>query len=149
LYEKNIIDWGYLISSEVSFQFGNLKKTRKLYMNSYLICAIAYGHIFEYLSREKHVDFKMEPVYAWYLALYRHTTQHNFYPVHNNFISKFKNLVFGPSKSRLSLEAATFLSSKGAYETSEEFTVIRLFGSEENPFLLLFCVSYRLFAKEM
>jgi hypothetical protein len=27
LHEKAIIDWGYLISSEVSFQLGNLKKT--------------------------------------------------------------------------------------------------------------------------
>ena len=26
LHEKIIIDWGYLISSEVSFQLGNLKK---------------------------------------------------------------------------------------------------------------------------
>jgi hypothetical protein len=27
LHEKNIIDWGYLISNEISFQFNNLKKT--------------------------------------------------------------------------------------------------------------------------
>jgi hypothetical protein len=43
----------------------------------------------------------------------------------------------------------TFLSVKGAYETSEEFVIIRLFGSEEKPFLLLFYVSDRLFVEEM
>jgi hypothetical protein len=47
LHEKAIIDWGHLISSEVSFQLGNLKKTQKFYMTSYLIFSIAYGHVFE------------------------------------------------------------------------------------------------------
>jgi hypothetical protein len=113
LHEKSIIDWGYLISSEVSFQLSNLKKTRKFYMTSYLIFAIAYGHVFEDFPREKHVDFKLEPIYAWYSVLYRHKAQYNFYPVHNNFISEFKKLIFGHNTSRLSLEATTFLSGKG------------------------------------
>jgi hypothetical protein len=50
-------------------------------------------------------------------------------------------LIFGLSTSILSLEATTFLSRKGVYETSEEFNVIRLFGGEEKPFLLPFYVS--------
>jgi hypothetical protein len=87
LHEKSIIDWGYLISNEISFQLNNLKKTRKFYMTSYLIFSIAYGHVFEDFPREKHVDFKLEPVYVWYSVLYRHKAQYNFYSVHNNFIS--------------------------------------------------------------
>jgi len=84
---------GYLISSEVSFQLSNLKNTRNLYMNYYLIFSIAYGHVFEDLLREKHVDFRLEPVYAWYLVLYKHKVQYNFYLVHNNFILEFKKLI--------------------------------------------------------
>jgi hypothetical protein len=91
--------------------------------------------VFEYLTRENHVDFKMEPIYAWYSTLYRHKTQYNFYLVHNNFISEFKKLIFVPNTSRPSLEVTTFLSSKGIYETSEEFIVILLFGGEENCLL--------------
>jgi hypothetical protein len=94
LHEKSIIDWGYLISNEISFQLNNLKKTHKFYMASYLIFTIAYGHVFEDFPREKHVDFKLEPVYAWYSILYRHKSQYSFYPVHNNFISEFKRLIF-------------------------------------------------------
>jgi hypothetical protein len=60
-------------------------------MTSYLICAIAYGHIFEDFLSEKHVDFKMELVYAWYSTLYKHKAQYNFYPVHKNFILEFKS----------------------------------------------------------
>jgi hypothetical protein len=72
-------------------------------MNSYLMCDISYGHVFEDLSRTKNVDFKMELVYAWYSTLYRNKAQYYFYPVHNNFISEFKKLIFGPNTSRLSL----------------------------------------------
>jgi hypothetical protein len=112
LHENAIIDWGHIISSEVSFQLSNLKKTQKFYMTSYLIFTIAYCHVFEDLSRERSIDFNMEPVFAWYSSLWRHKAQYNFYPVHNNFISEFKKLVFGPNTSILSLEVATFLAGK-------------------------------------
>jgi len=110
-------------------------------MSFYLIFSIAYGHVFEDLQWEKHVDFKLEPVYAWYLVLYRHKTQYNFYPIHNNFISEFKKIIFGQSTSSLSMEETIFLSRKRVYELFEEFTVIRLFGSKEKPFLLPFYTS--------
>jgi hypothetical protein len=55
---------------------------------------------------------------------------------------------FGPNTSRLSLEAATFLVEKGIFETTEDFNIIRLFGSEEKPFILPFYVSYRHFILE-
>jgi hypothetical protein len=100
LHEKIVIDWGYLISSKISFQLNNLKNTQKFYMTSYLIFAIAYGHVFEYLPWERHVDFKLEPFYAWYSVLYINKAQYSFYPVHNNFISEFKKLIFGQSTSR-------------------------------------------------
>jgi hypothetical protein len=87
MHEKSIIDWGYLISSEISFHLNNLKKTHKFYMSSYLIFSIAYGHVFEYLSQEKHTDFKLEPFYAWYSILYRHITQYSLYPVYTQFIT--------------------------------------------------------------
>jgi hypothetical protein len=112
LHEKAIIDRGYLILSEVSFQLGDLKKTRKLYMTSYLIFSIAYSHVFEYFLREMNIDFNMEPVYAWYSTLYRHKAQYSFYPDHNNFILEFNKLIFGLSMPILSLEAIAFLSGK-------------------------------------
>jgi hypothetical protein len=118
-------------------------------MTSYLIFTIAYFHVFEDLSRERSIDFKVEPVFAWYPALWRHKAQYYFYPVHNNFISEFKKLVFGPNTSRLSLEAATFLMGKGVFETTEYFSIIRLFGCEEKPFLLPFYVSDKHFVVEV
>jgi len=72
LHENTIIDWGHIISSEVSFQLSNLKKTCKFCMTSYLIFVIAYCHVFEDLPRARSIDFKMEPVYAWYSSLWRH-----------------------------------------------------------------------------
>jgi hypothetical protein len=118
-------------------------------MTSYLIFNITYGHVFEDLPREKHIDFKLEPVYTQYSVLYKHKSQYKFYSIHNNFILEFKKLIFDNNTSRLSLEEATFLFGKVSYEMFEEFTVIRLFGSKEKPFLLPFYVSDKLFVEEM
>jgi hypothetical protein len=68
--------------------------------------------------------------------LWSHKAQYNFYLINNNFISEFKKLVFGPNTSILSLKVATFLAEKGVFKTTEYFSIIRLFGYEENPFLL-------------
>jgi len=40
VHEDALIDWGCIISNEISFQLGGLKKTRKLYMTFYLIFGI-------------------------------------------------------------------------------------------------------------
>jgi hypothetical protein len=57
----------------------------------------------------------VEPFFAWYPTLWMHKAQHYFYMVHNNFISMFKKLFFGPNMLRLSLEATTFLMKKGVF----------------------------------
>ena len=95
------------------------------------------------------MDFRVEPVYTWYSILYKHKSQYILYPIHNNFISKFKRLIFGQSTSRLSLEATSFLTRKWIYELSKEFTVIRIFGSKDKPFLLPFYTSDKLFVGEV
>jgi hypothetical protein len=91
----------------------------------------------------------VEPVSVWYPTLWRHKAQYNFYPVHNNFISDFKKLIFGPNTSRLSLEVASFLTEKGIFETMEDFSVLRLFGFQGKPFFLPFYVSDRHFVIEV
>ena len=109
-------------------------------MTSYLIFSIAYCHVFEDLLRERSVEFKVDLVFSWYPSLWRHKAQYYFYPVHNNFTSKFKKLIFCPITSRLSLETATFLSEKGIFETIEYFSFIRIYGFQGKPSLLPFYV---------
>jgi hypothetical protein len=64
-------------------------------------------------------------------------------------MSTFKKLIHGPTASRLSLEAASFLVEKGIFETLEEFNLLRLFGFQGKPFLLPFYVSDQLFVIEV
>jgi hypothetical protein len=47
------------------------------------------------------------------------------------------------------LEEMTFLSGKGVYELSEEFTIIRFFDSKEKPSLLPLYTSDKLFVREV
>jgi hypothetical protein len=72
VHKKSLIDWGHIISSEISFQLSNLKKTHKFYMTSYIISTIVYRHVFEDLLRERSVECKVEPIFAWYPTLWRH-----------------------------------------------------------------------------
>jgi hypothetical protein len=51
--------------------------------------------------------------------------------------------------SRLSLKATTFLAGKGFFETSKDFSIIRIFGCEEKPFLLPFYVLDKHFVVEV
>jgi hypothetical protein len=61
VHEDTLIDWARIISNEISFQLGGLRKTRKFYMTSYLVYVISYYHIFEDFPRERSVDSKVEP----------------------------------------------------------------------------------------
>jgi hypothetical protein len=94
----------------------NFKTEKKFYMAYYLIFAITYYHVFKALSIRKRVNSKVDPVTMMYQALWRHKVGHYFYEVYNNFVSKFKKLLFGDDTSRLSLEASTFLNGKGVLE---------------------------------
>jgi len=92
-HEDTLIDWGLLISNEISFQLGGLKRTQKFYKTYYLNFFIAYCHVFEDLSRERSVKFKVEPIFSWDPTLLRHQAQCYFYLVHNNFIFEFQKLI--------------------------------------------------------
>jgi hypothetical protein len=118
-------------------------------MTSYLCYVISYCNIFEDFPRERNVDFKMEPTFVWYLDLWRHKSQYNFYAIENGFMFSFKKMIHGPAASRLSLEASSFLTEKGIFETLEDFGLLRLFGFQGKPFLLPFYVSDRLFVIEV
>jgi hypothetical protein len=64
IHENSIIEWDHIISNDISFQLGGLRKNKKFYMTSYLVFIIIYGHIFKDFSREINVDFKKEPSYG-------------------------------------------------------------------------------------
>jgi hypothetical protein len=72
MHESAFIDWSDLTSKEISFQFGGLKRTQIFYVTYYLIFSIEFFHVFEDWSRERSIDFKVEPVSAWYPTLWKH-----------------------------------------------------------------------------
>jgi len=100
-HEDVMFDWAHIISSEVSFQLGNFQKTKNFFMTSYLVYAISYYHIFDYLSWERNVDFSKDPVQFWYPTLWKHKALYHFYEVHNSFLSTFKKLIHGSTTLRL------------------------------------------------
>jgi len=69
--------------------------------------------------------------------------------VHNNFVSDFKKLIFGPTTLRISLETTPFLAEKGFFETMEDYSFMRSFSFQGKPFLLPFYVSNKLFVTEV
>jgi hypothetical protein len=58
-------------------------------------------------------------------------------------------MLLGENTSRISDQDNRFLEKKGTIERMENYSVIRIFCSKENPNFLLYHVSYKLFITEV
>jgi hypothetical protein len=69
----------------------------------------------------------------------------HFYEVFNDFVSVLKGFLFGKVTPRISSQASKFLDKKGTLEQMENYNVIRIFGSKENPSFLPCHISDKMF----
>jgi hypothetical protein len=106
-------------------------------MSSYLVFAITHYCQFPKLSVSKQVNCEFDPVTFWYQALWRHKYSLHFYDMFNEFVSIFKELLFGRDIPRVSSQASKFLDRKGTFEQMENYNAIRISGSKENPSFML------------
>jgi hypothetical protein len=149
VHENTIFYWAKIISNEVTTQLINFKAEKKFYIVYYLVFVITYCHVFKGLIIAKRVNSKVDHVTMLYQALWRKKVGHHFYEVYNNFMSKFKKLLFGEDTSRLSLEASTFLNGKGVLEKMNDYNIIMVFCSHEKTIFLPYYVSNKLFVIEV
>jgi hypothetical protein len=84
-----------------------------------------------------------------YQSLWRQKFLHCFYEVYNDFFSDFKKSLFREDTSRISLEASTFLDKKGILEKMDNYNIIRILCSHENPIYLPYYVPDKLFIIEV
>jgi hypothetical protein len=147
--EQAIFYWGKLISFEISSQLSQYKKDKKFFMSSYLVFAIAHCCQFPKLSICKKVNCEFDPVTFWYQALWRHKASPHFYEVFNDFVSVVKELLFGRDTPRMYDQASKFLDRKGTLEQMENYNVIKIFVSKENPSCLPCHISDRMFVTEV
>jgi hypothetical protein len=147
--EQALFDWDRLISHEISSQLSTYKREKKFYMSSYLDFAIAHSCQFPQLSMFKKVNCEFHPVTFWYQALWKHKASHYFYEVFNGFLSVFKVLLLGENAPRISKHATSFLDNKGTLQHLDNYTVIRIFGSTEQPSLLPFHITNIIFIAEV
>jgi hypothetical protein len=138
-----------LISIQISSQLSQYEKDKKLFMSSYLVFMIAHYCQFPNLSICKKVNFEFDPVTFWYQSLWRYTTSLHFYEVFNDFVSVLKDLLFGIDAPRMSAQSSKFLDRKGTLKQMENYNVIRIFGSKENPSFLPCHRSDKMFVTEV
>jgi hypothetical protein len=105
-------------------------------MSSYLVFKIAHCCEFPKLSICKKVNCEFDPVTFWYQVLWRHKSSLYFYEVFNEFVSVHKGFLFGKDTPRISSHGTKFLEKNGTLEKMENYNVIRIFGSKENPSFL-------------
>jgi hypothetical protein len=118
-------------------------------MSSYLVFAIVHSCQFPQLSLSKNVNCEFHPVTFWYQALWKHKASHYFYEVFNGFLSIFKVFLLGENVPRISEQATSFLDKKGTLQHLDNYIVIRIFGSTEQPSLLPFHVTNIIFIVEV
>jgi hypothetical protein len=97
----------------------------------------------------KKVNCEFDPVNFWYQALWRQKYSLHFYEVFNDFLSILKGLLFGKYTLRISAQDSKFLDRKGTLEKMENYNVIRIFDSKENPSSLPYDISDRMLVKEV
>jgi hypothetical protein len=106
---------------------------------------IAHCCQFPRLSVCKKVNCEFNPVTFWYQTLGRHKASQHFYEVFNYFVFVFKELLFGKDAPRMSDQESKFLDRKGTLEQMKNYSVIRIFGSKENPSFLPCHISDKMF----
>jgi hypothetical protein len=143
-----IFNWGKLIYFEMSSQLSQYKKEKKLFMSSYLVFTIAHCCQFPRLSPCKKVNFEFDLITFWYQTLWRHKASQHFYEFFNDFVSFFKGLLFGKDTPWMFDQASKFLDMKGTMEQMENYNVIRIFDSKENPSFLPCHISDKMFLTE-
>jgi hypothetical protein len=99
-------------------------------MLSYLVFVITHCCQFQRFSIWKKVKYEFDPVAFWYQSLWRHKASQHFYEVFNDFVSFFKELMFGKNAPQMSDQASKFLDRKGRLEQMENYNVIMIFGSK-------------------
>jgi hypothetical protein len=82
------------------------------------------------------LNSEFDPVTFSCQKLWRHDACQQFYKVFNYFVSVFKALIFGRYFPRFSGQPTIFLDRKGTVEEMENYNVIRIFGSKQNPCFL-------------
>jgi hypothetical protein len=105
-------------------------------MSSYLVFTIAYCCPFPKLSVSKKVNYEFDPVTFWYQALWRHKASHCFYEFFNDFDSIFKYLLLGEDVPWMSNQETKFFDRKWTLEQMENYSVIMIFDSKEDPSFL-------------
>jgi hypothetical protein len=97
----------------------------------------------------KKVNYEFNLVTFWYQTLWRHKASQHFYEVFNYFFSVFKEFLFGNNSPRMFDQARKFLDRKGTLEQMENYNVINIFGSKENPSFLLCHIYDKMFVAEI
>jgi hypothetical protein len=95
------------------------------------------------------VNCEFDPVTFWYQTLWRHKASQHFYEVFNDFVSVFKDFLFGKNAPWMFDQVNKFLDRKGTLEIMENCNVIRIFGSKENPSFLMCHISEKMFVVEI
>jgi hypothetical protein len=73
----------------------------------------------------------------------------HFYEFFNGFVSVLKEFFLGQYTPRISAQTSKFLDIKGTLEQMENYNVIEIFGSKENPSFLPCHVSNKMFVTKV
>ena len=118
-------------------------------MSSYLIFALVNCYPFPGISMCKKLNCEFDMVTFSYQILLRHDACQHFKKVFNDFVSVFKGMIFGKDFPRMSEQTTKFLNRKGTLEEMENYNVIRIFGSKENPSFLTCHIFDTMFVAEI
>jgi hypothetical protein len=143
--QETIFHCPKLISIQNSSQLLQYRRQKKFFMPPYLIFVVPNCYPFPGLSMCRKLNSEFDPLTFSRQKLWRHDACQLFYKVFNYFVSFFKALIFGRYFSRFSGQPTIFLDRRDTVEEMENYNVIRIFGSKQNPCFLPCHISATMF----
>lgn len=147
------IRWSRVISDSLVQQLRHIQRTKKFYMNSYLVFLLLHGkERVTSIANTQYLYDPTHPVWENYPQFYAHNKWNsgNWMTITNGFEGKIYEEILGRANVfRISNEAAATIKGHADFFMEDiEFTYLKVYGSKEAPYKLPRYASDRLILME-
>ena len=95
-----IFYWVQVILNEISHKLFTFIQTKRFYMTSYLVLALAHCNKFEGMPPKGSVNFEQDPIQFWYPPIWKHKAPFLFYQIHDSFVKECRAMLIGTEPTR-------------------------------------------------
>jgi len=153
---SEIMDWATILSDKLAtavLEFrSKISVTERIippfYYSAYILDTLCFNSEFPILGW-KWTPQESTPIHIYHQKLWKSDYRHHLYQICNGFMLPIHHSIFDRPAPKISYQAGIDLISIGRWFGEENFTYVRIFGSQANPHVLPLYVPDKLLAREI